>query len=61
VGEKTLPGIKLMTERYLDAAEMVGIPVVYELQKQKKHRAMIVQFINTLNPVYKKVLDFMRD
>lgn len=61
MGGKTYPGIVLATERYLEATEKAGSPVQYYYQKGKKHRAMIVQFANTLNPVYKRILDFMEE
>jgi acetyl esterase/lipase len=59
MGGKTYPGISLTTERYLKAAENAGSPVIYHYQKGKKHRAMIVQFANTLSPVYKRIREFM--
>lgn len=61
MGGKTYPGIVLATERYLETAKKAGSPIVYYYQKGKKHRAMIVQFANTLNPVYKQIRDFMEE
>jgi acetyl esterase/lipase len=61
MGGKTLPGIALTTERYLEASAKAKNPVTYHLQKKKKHKGMIVQFANTLSPVYRKVRDFMEE
>jgi hypothetical protein len=58
-GGKTYPGISLSTERYLEKAREKGSPFTYEFQKGKKHKAMIVQFLNTLSPVYKRIVEFM--
>lgn len=61
MGEKTLPGIKLTTERFLEKyKEIVPEPDFYVL-KGKKHKPMIVQFINTRNKVYDWILEFMSE
>jgi dipeptidyl aminopeptidase/acylaminoacyl peptidase len=59
MGSKTLPGIKLTTERFMEKyTEIVPEPDFY-IQKGKKHKPMIVQFINSTNKVYDWILEFM--
>ncbi|MFZ6665452.1 alpha/beta hydrolase [Peijinzhouia sedimentorum] len=61
MGEKTLPGIELTTSRFLEEYEKYEPNPNYYLQKGKKHKPMIVQFIYTPNKAYKWILDFMND
>lgn len=59
MGEKTLPGIELTTSRFLEEYQKYNPNPNYYLQKGKKHKPMIVQFIYTPNKAYKWILDFM--
>lgn len=59
MGENTLPGIKLTTERFMEEYGKIVPEPVYYLQKRKKHKPMIVQFINTTNKAYDWIMDFM--
>ncbi|MFD2202064.1 alpha/beta hydrolase [Shivajiella indica] len=59
MGEKTLPGIKLTTERFLEKYREIVPEPDFHVQKGKKHKPMIVQFINTRNKVYDWILEFM--
>ncbi|RZS98688.1 acetyl esterase/lipase [Cecembia calidifontis] len=59
MGEKTLPGIKLSTERFLEKYKELVPEPDFHVQKGKKHKPMIVQFIYTRNKVYDWILVFM--
>ncbi len=59
MGEKTLPGIKLTTERFIEKYKEIVPKPAFHIQKGKKHKPMIVQFINTKNKLYDKIFDFM--
>ncbi len=59
MGEKTLPGIKVTTDRFLEKYKELVAEPDFHVQKGKKHKPMIVQFINPRNKVYDWILEFM--
>jgi acetyl esterase/lipase len=61
MGGKTLPGIEKTTERFLEEYKKINPEPNFYLQKSKKHKPMIVQFIYTPSKVYKWIEDFMEE
>ncbi|MCL6260807.1 alpha/beta hydrolase [Aquiflexum sp. TKW24L] len=61
MGGKTLPGIEKTTERFLEEYKKINPEPNFHLQKGKKHKPMIVQFIYTPSKVYKWIEDFMEE
>jgi acetyl esterase/lipase len=59
LGGRTLPGITLTTERFMEAYKEIEPTPHYIFQPRKKHKGMIVQFIYTPNKVYREILKFM--
>jgi acetyl esterase/lipase len=61
LGGKTLPGIEKTTERFLEEYKKINPEPNFHLQKGKKHKAMIVQFVNSQSKVYKWIEEFMEE
>lgn len=61
MGGKTLPGIEKTTERFLEEYKKINPEPNFYLQKSKKHKPMIVQFIYTPSKVYKWIGEFMEE
>jgi len=61
MGGKTLPGIEKTTERFLEEYKKINPEPNFYLQKGKKHKPMIVQFIYTPSKVYRWIEDFMEE
>ncbi|MCH6234908.1 alpha/beta hydrolase [Cognataquiflexum rubidum] len=61
MGGKTLPGIEKTTERFLEEYRKINPEPNFHLQKGKKHKPMIVQFIYTPSKVYKWIGEFMEE
>lgn len=61
MGGKTLPGIEKTAERFLEEYKKIEPEPNFHLQKGKKHKPMIAQFIYTPNKVYKWIGDFMEE
>ncbi|UJP65415.1 alpha/beta hydrolase [Mongoliitalea daihaiensis] len=61
LGGRTLPGITLTTERFMEAYREIEPNPNFIFQKRKKHKGMIVQFIYTPNKVYREILKFMEE
>jgi acetyl esterase/lipase len=61
MGGKTLPGIEKTTERFLEEYKKIEPEPNFQLQKGKKHKPMIVQFIYTPSKVYKWIGEFMEE
>lgn len=59
LGGRTLPGITLTTERFMEAYKEFEPAPNYIFQPRKKHKGMIVQFIYSPNKVYREILKFM--
>ncbi|SMD43436.1 Esterase/lipase [Aquiflexum balticum DSM 16537] len=59
MGGRTLPGIEKTTERFLEEYKKIEPEPNFHLQKRKKHKPMIVQFIYSPNKVYKWIGEFM--
>lgn len=59
LGGKTLPGITLTTERFMEAYKEFVPEPIFIYQQRKKHKGMIVQFIYSPNKVYREILKFM--
>jgi acetyl esterase/lipase len=61
MGGKTLPGIEKTTERFLEEYKKIEPKPNFHLQKGKKHKPMIVQFIYTPSKVYTWIEEFMEE
>jgi acetyl esterase/lipase len=61
MGGKTLPGIEKTTERFLEEYKKINPEPNFHLQKGKKHKPMIVQFLYSPNKVYKWIEEFMEE
>lgn len=61
MGGKTLPGIEKTTERFLEEYKKIVPEPNFHLQKGKKHKPMIVQFLYSPNQVYKWIGEFMEE
>ncbi|WP_259263961.1 alpha/beta hydrolase [Aquiflexum gelatinilyticum] len=61
MGGKTLPGIEKTTERFLEEYKKIEPEPNFHLQKGKKHKPMIVQFLYSPNKVYKWIGEFMEE
>ena len=59
-GGKTYPSIEVSNEKFITALHGLGYKTPYHILKGKKHVAMITQFLNSYNPRYKEVIEFMR-
>ena len=59
-GGKTYPSIARSTARFLDTLQRKGSQVDFHLLPGKKHIPMITQFLNTFNPQYDTILEFMK-
>ena len=58
-GGKTYPSIVRSTARFLDTLQRKESRVDFHLLPGKKHIPMITQFLNTFNPQYDTILEFM--
>ncbi len=58
-GDRTYPSIIIGNEKFRTALSGIGSPVIYTVQKRKKHVPMIIQFFWTWNPRYKEIRDFI--
>lgn len=59
-GGKTYPSIAVSNEKFINALHELGYETPYHLLQSKKHVAMITQFLNSYNPRYKEIIEFMR-
>ena len=60
MGGRTLPGIEKTTERFLEEYKKIEPKPNFHLQKRKKHKGMIVQFIYSPNKAYKWIGEFLK-
>lgn len=60
LGEKTYPSIKSGNKKFTDSLKSLGYHPLYHILKGKKHIPMITQFLNSCNPRYKEIIEFMR-
>lgn len=58
-GGKTYPSIARSTARFLNTLQKKGSRVDFHLLPGKKHVPMITQFLNTFNPQYDRITEFM--
>ena len=59
-GEKTYPSIKIGNQKFVEALNKLGYYPAYYILKRKKHVPMITQFLNSYNPRYKEIIEFIR-
>jgi acetyl esterase/lipase len=61
VGGKTYPNIRESNDRFQKELLKYSTRVDYKIVPHKHHVPMIFQFYNSLNPLYKEILKFMKD
>lgn len=59
-GGKTYPSIEVGNEKFIAALNALGYNTPYHILQRKKHVPMITQFLNSSNPRYKEIIEFMR-
>lgn len=60
MGENTYDSITKSTGKFVQALKARQATFDYQVIKGKKHRAMITQFLWSKNPLYRKIISFMR-
>ena len=60
-GGKTYPSIESSTEKFVMELPKYNATPRYKVVKGKHHIAMIFQFLNSRNPLYKDILNFMKE
>ena len=60
-GGKTYPSIKISNEKFIAALKPYAPKPIFHLQPNKRHIPMIFQFNNSDNPIFKEIIDFMKE
>ena len=60
-GEKTYPSIKVSNEKFVKALKVYVPNTHFQIQKNKKHIPMILQFFNARNPIFEEMIFFMKE
>lgn len=60
-GEKTYTSIKVSNQKFVTALKEYVSKPNFHIIKNKGHIPMILQFYNSDNPIYKEMIDFMKE